>query len=369
MTKSWRFSALDTLFFRDGTPFHQGESGNIMPASIFPPSMKTIQGAIRTALARKQGWTPELDGNWPKELGTPDDLGDLYLKGPYLRYKGERLYLTPLVLFGKKEGKKWNLKRLVPGPEVECDLGERRLPMLKKEDRGEGHLLSIWTTKSGLEKILQYQFPSDDEIFGEEQLWKYEGRVGIAIRRETGTAEDKQLYSLNHVRPVEDLEIEVGVSGIPVDWHLTGDHALPMGGEGRFALVRVDDQVESLPRKPDLSVDGDGIVRFTVSLLTPGYYSSFKKVIEEGPPHIPGKCISACIGKVMQVGGWDLKRNRPRKLKPILPPGSTWFYEAAADQLEEILLLHGAFRGEETKYGMGQLVLGVWKDETGGLKK
>ncbi len=45
------FEPLDTLFFRDGRPFNQGE-GNGGVESLFPPSPTTLVGAARVALAR-----------------------------------------------------------------------------------------------------------------------------------------------------------------------------------------------------------------------------------------------------------------------------------------------------------------------------
>ncbi len=109
------------VVFSDGTPFHLGEGGSVQPRGSFPPSMMPLQGPIRTALARGRGWRPNHPNRWPEELGTPDDLGDLRLRGPFLRFGGEpRLYPIPLVLFGK-----WGaeLTRLVPGGEGGVRLG------------------------------------------------------------------------------------------------------------------------------------------------------------------------------------------------------------------------------------------------------
>ena len=80
----WTFRALDALFFRDGTPFHQGEGGFVQPKGTFPPTIMTLQGAIRTALAGWRGWDPGRETDWPAELGGPEDRGVLQLYGPYL---------------------------------------------------------------------------------------------------------------------------------------------------------------------------------------------------------------------------------------------------------------------------------------------
>jgi len=47
----WDFTLLDTGFFRSGQPFHAGEGGHSRIVSHFPPPMRTLQGATRSALA------------------------------------------------------------------------------------------------------------------------------------------------------------------------------------------------------------------------------------------------------------------------------------------------------------------------------
>lgn len=361
MNTSWRFTALDTLFFRDGTPFHQGETGNILPGSLFPPPITTLQGAIRTALARSKGWIPGKD--WPAELGTPNDLGQLRLAGPYLRYAGERLYPIPSLYFGEKGKTGWEIERLVPGSEVECDLGKVRLPMFKQQTQRKRGLLDLWVTQEGLEAVLQGRFPTSPQMLEHDQLWKDEQRIGIMRDYETRVAKDQHLYSLSHVRPQAKLEVEVEVWGIPEDCNLEEIQFVPLGGEGRFARVHLSEISQSFPRMPELIPSQDGQIRFTVSLLTPGRYEDPNLVVRSGPPGVPGRCISASIGKAMQIGGWDLVKKKPRKLTPLLPPGSTWFFEAEAHQLEEIRQVHGLHQGEQTEYGMGQLVVGIWKEE------
>ncbi|HCX79638.1 MAG TPA: hypothetical protein DG577_09515, partial [Firmicutes bacterium] len=92
----WLFEALDTLFFRDGTPFFMGETDSRGIRSTFPPGMSTLQGAIRTALAAGQGWHKGRE--WPEQtLGSYDSIGSLKLQGPYLALAaaGKLDYLFP----------------------------------------------------------------------------------------------------------------------------------------------------------------------------------------------------------------------------------------------------------------------------------
>lgn len=362
MRMKWTFRGLDTLFFRDGTPFYQGEGGAVQPKGSFPPSIMTLQGAIRAGLAHSQGWTPSQRERWPHELGSPDDLGVLKLSGPYLMYEGEDLFPAPLLLFGEKHtNEEWELTRLVLGKGVDCDLGENlQLPKLAK--RINGDLFQGWLTRKGMAKVLAGGVPQGEEIYQPSQLWKEERRVGLERNRETRIAEEGKLYVVTHVRPHPKLEIVVFVDGVPKDWEVPTRMAIPLGGEGRVAdvsIAKVEDA--TLPEMPQLPIDEDGKVRFTVTLLTSGQYFQPEKVILHGPEGVPGKCVSASIGKLEQIGGWDLQNRCPRPLIPLLPAGSTWFFEASASELPAIKQLHGAMSGEKSAYGMGQLLIGTWK--------
>ena len=94
---------LDTLFFRDGTPFAAESSGPAEVGGLFPPHPASITGALRAALARSNGWTGA--GGWSDELteafgSGPNDLGLLSFTGPFLLRNGEPLFPAPLHLQG-----------------------------------------------------------------------------------------------------------------------------------------------------------------------------------------------------------------------------------------------------------------------------
>ena len=143
----------------------RGEGGATGIKSAFPPYMTTLQGAIRTALAMGQGWTPSRPEGWPAELGGPDDLGDLRLQGPYLRYMGRYLFPLPLVVVKGSWKKEKVYTRLVPGGEADCDLGRIRLPALKQPVEGAKTLEGAFVTQRGLETILAGGVPESDGFF------------------------------------------------------------------------------------------------------------------------------------------------------------------------------------------------------------
>ena len=120
----WKYR-LDTFFFRGAAPFNAGEGGQGGQASMFPPTMSTLQGAIRYQLAIGQGWQP--NSALPIELGDSDDLGSLDYVG-YLFYNDDLLLPCPLLVIRRLQGHGMTTQvtdhRLAPGQKtVKCDLG------------------------------------------------------------------------------------------------------------------------------------------------------------------------------------------------------------------------------------------------------
>lgn len=374
--KLWLFEALDTLFFRDGTPFRMGETDSRGIRSTFPPGMSTLQGAIRTALAVGQGWHKGSD-QWPEEtLGSFDGIGSLKLQGPYLALataeKLEILFPFPASVVKHQGG----FAYLIPDDtSVATDLmtATRLAKELDFEDiQGTA---GLWLTAQGLEEVLSGNQPGKEDCFNSASLWSYEDRIGISLNRNTRTvAQQGGLYSLSHIRPAAHLRIAVIVSGVEDAWHKAIPKCIPLGGESRMAIVSTQAFSEFLPAPPQLP-SHSGKVNFTVTLITPGYFGSFnpsdeetfaqvkidvEQIIRRGPIQGLGDCVSACIPKLTQVGGWDIVNRRPRPLRPVIIPGSTWFYEADASLREEIIALHGSHVGSDTEYGYGQILIGKW---------
>ncbi|OAT80419.1 type III-B CRISPR module-associated protein Cmr3 [Desulfotomaculum copahuensis] len=359
----WLFRAMDTFFFRDASPFNAGEGGQTGARSMFPPFMSTLQGAVRITLAAERGWAPERPEEWPPELGTPDDLGRVELRGPYL-LKGEvLLFPMSLHILHKEDpaGGKGTYARLKPGEEVKCDLGRVRLPVSQNSLSGAKPLEDAWLDVEGMQDVLNGGLPGSNHVYRTDRLWREENRVGIERDKKSRTAAEKKLYSCVHIRPQKELVLAVLVSGIPEDWHPGAGRVVRLGGEGRMARVEVKRQGVELPDAPELKPAG-GVVRFTVTLITPGRYAVEKmpEVIRKGPPGVPGECVSACIGKLLTVGGWDSLKRRSRPAEPVIPAGSTWFFEANESDLAEIMSLHRKTDG--TNWGYGQMLLGRWEE-------
>ncbi|MHB1407943.1 MAG: type III-B CRISPR module-associated Cmr3 family protein [Desulfitobacteriaceae bacterium] len=386
MERQWLFRAVDTWFFRDSAPFEAGEGGRAGLTSLFPPMMFTLQGAMRTALALGQGWKATWNhrqtnadaAKLPDELGTSDELGSLELRGPYLRYKGERLYPLPgHVLYAKDSaGQVQVFVPLVPGEAVQCDLSAEsgkpvRLlkPLVKQEGlKGED---GIFITREAMARVLSEGLldAKADRVhwYKVSDLWAMEARIGLERDPRTHNAKEHHLYSTVHVRPKIDLELEVLESGAPQGWVEQRPKFIRLGGEGRMAETHVNTPLEQLPEMPSLKHEGERI-RFTVVLITPGFYENPEHVVRYGPPDVPGEVVSACLGKTQTVGGWDLAKGQSRPVRPLLPVGSIWFYEAGKDEEDKVKELHGLCLSDNqlwTSYGFGQVLIGTWAEHAG----
>lgn len=369
---SWQFEALDSFFFRDAAPFNQGEGGQGGQSSIFPPAMNTLQGAIRYQLAWGQGWKPGHDRDWPVELGDNDDLGQLRLRGPYLCWKGEIIYPAPrYLLYRGQEEIEFN--RLVPGSKVKTDLGQVSLPVMPDNWTGSKVLEDGWLTGSALSQVLAGGIPSrmgkseqDDQlrqVWFSHELWSDESKVGIGRNHQTRTAANGQLYAIKMVRPQRELSLMVGVDGVPADWSDSYPKTVRLGGEGRQAALKVTEGPIPLPAVPEFH-PVQGKIRFTTTLITPACFGGdFDTAVKGELGNVPGKCITACIGKAFQIGGWDLKLRAPRPLRLFLPVGSSWFFEADPTLIDDVKALQGTFIGEKDSYGYGQILIGRWGEE------
>lgn len=356
-----KLTPLDSWFFRDSRPFHQGEASADIE-SIFPPSAFTVVGAIRAYHASKMGWR---DGKWNERitrvLGDGYNLGSLRFRGPFLGRETsdgvEPLFPVPLHLLGKfEEGKGHELRLLAPGDWIECDLGKVRLPTSKGIE-GMKTLMRHYLTTNNLKKVLQGSL-DDLEIVDSKDLWGTEYTVGLARDEMSRTAKEGYLYSSCKIRLKERACLLIGIYGLKDD--IEGPFIMPMGGESRMAMGERIEITNDLFSNKELQMEPKSqYLKFTVTHLTPAWLDRWP-----GPgqslPGIPGTVISACMERPLHIGGWDSVKKEPVALKPFIRPGSTWFCEADVDHREAVLRLHGSKIGEHTGFGFGEVAIGAW---------
>lgn len=339
---------LDTLFFRDGSPFGIGETGQMEVRGVFPPSPTTVAGSLRAAFARQLGWNGDSrswDASMIERLGEGDNLAPLRFSGLYLARDGEPLFPAPLHLL---RGDNDHLSRLKPGGKLRTDIGVVRLP--EAEGRGFKPLENTYLTPGAMRDVLDGGLPDPTGIIPADRLWVSEARVGIERDKETRTTGEDSLYQTVHAHLHPGVGLVMGVDGY--DGSAPGIATL--GGESRMVSLESHDDF-ALPEVPVIGPSG-GVLRYTATLITPA-----AGIVWRPGDALSGEVVSACIGRPVMIGGWDGRTRRPKGLEPHLPAGSTWFMEAREDEREDILRHHGTCIGEKTEWGYGQVLIGAWR--------
>ena len=389
-----RFDPLDSLFFRDGSPYQKEETNQSGTASMFPPSPPTLVGAIRAACARALGWK---DGsNWSKnkeireQLGNDEDLGPLHFRGPFLVRrkspsnktvddKTELLFPAPANLMGKIEKPDDKPGNENDKPTVESltwlspssialhsDIGSAHLPAVVANPRSEGAKLLYekgwWVTAEGLEQVLQNQPPNKEHLVHQSQLWSKQPRFGIARSEDSRTTKEGAMYSPSHIRLKRSVSIAMEVSGLtPKCKETLPTQPQPVGGESRVCWLRLCEHSLPFPKLPKWNT-AEETLHYTVTALTPVAVPNPPKPEVENYAKLPGRIVSACLPRPVILGGWDSLECRPLPLKPYLAPGSVLFLEAKNEERENIKKLHNDAIGDRTNWGFGLVAIGIWND-------
>lgn len=379
-----RLTAFDTLFFRESRPFES--IGGSELASVFPPPPRTVLGAIRAVVGDAKGanWSTFNNEKSPENqdvrniIGYGDDLGTLSLNGIWLSRlkdgKHERLYPVPLYLLRKKEGEAAaEFERLQIDKVTYTHLGKVRLPALPADKYGFKSLEGYWVTSQGLAKILAGNTDlAENELINNKYLFERETRLGIARNNQTRTVQTGLLYQANHIRPKQELSLEVEIVGIPDG--ILNKRVFRLGAEGRIAGLEVIETSEKsvLPAAPEPTKDTCGLI---ITFLTSARFSNGSWLLPDFTETsgetkcwtgkingIALKLHAAVIGKAQREGGWDMAQYKPREMQSFIPAGSSYYLELADQaQLETAIKnLHGLRIGEDTQLGRGLIACGLW---------
>lgn len=387
-TVLWHFSAMDSLFFRDGRPMNVGESAWV--DSLFPPTGQTLQGAIRAAILdyldadikkfqNGENCLPK-GGSLKEEIGDAHTLGNLRLSGPFISRDNQLFFPAPLDLVKNKAGE-YGLLR--PSDDfVKSDLGLVRFPSIA--DRGYKTREGSYISQKCLETLLQNKVnnlgavPLIAESPRKAGLADREPKIGLARDNRKRQHKESMLFAIAPVRPRLGVCLVVEVQGIQDECRPGAGFLQKLGGEGKLAHVKVGGKL-TMPG-PFIEIDKKTqrlrfkIVCISPVLLEPGRLLPDKETIKTRRQELcdPGslwqgtlkRCklevVTACTGKPHKIGGWNMKEWRPKPLRPFMPAGSVLFCEADADQEEAVWALHNSKIGQETEYGFGHIVIGKW---------
>jgi len=361
---------IDAWFFRDSRPSNRGEDQSDLK-SLFPPHPVTVAGALRAALASKQGWNGQ--NSWPDNLkpvlGDGGNLGKLSFMGPFLRKGEELIFPMPQHVMGYMKDTGQDIifepcDLLQPGKEsVTTDAGLIRLPEVHYNDGKKGFKPpsapeNFFVSATGMNQILEGELPSAKCCIHARSIYYHEPRVGIQRDPDTGTTGEKALYSPQYIRLQRDVSMAVGISGLPEDWSLPS--IFPFGGESRLAGCT---QLETGPELPQQPLrNGKAIVL----LLTPAHFSEDcwcgacpGDSAANLNNTLSGSVVTAAIDRPIRIGGWDSIKKQPLPTAPYVPAGSVWWLENALCSNGGNTLQLGA----RTAYGFGTALSGIWKNK------
>lgn len=371
------FEPLDTWFFREARP--HGSVGNSELGSQFPPPVRTLLGALRTAIG--DAWFARHGGDWrglgsnaalQARIGLGDDLGPLRASGPFLCLDGQRLYPAPAHLMAKTHGGQRHHFLLGLGDVVHCDLGHVHLPAMPRQVAGLPELAGSqpaggWVTHSGMERLLKGLPPLNHEVISPARLWSEEPRLGIGRDNARRGVQEGLLYQTRHLRLRPGVALELHLAGLPDASLLPAQATLRLGGEGRQAALRVQQAPLSLPDGPAIAPGA----RFVLHHLTPsacaaglpaGIAPGFVRRQHEGADCWEGelagrplRILAAACTRPLREGGWDLAQHQARPVQSLLAPGSVLY----AQNLSGDSLPSTAFAAAADASGRGLCLAGV----------
>ena len=377
MSITWQFSPMDNWFFRDSKPMNAGES--VWSESIFPPTGKTLQGAIRTAILDYKNINYhkfKTDNETQKLIGGMDNLGLMKLTGPWIQKDDITYYPIPLDIVKNKKTGVYNF--LTPSQEaLECDLGMVKMPAI--EDSGYKTIENHFIDKEGMRKLLQgdleqinnHILPLFTKKIGEKALTDKEPKVGLARDYKTRKVIEGMLFAISPVRPRENVTLAISISGLE-DKHLPPDNFLQLlGGEGKLAHIK---QSSKLSHPEAQLTESKDIIKFRMILTTHALMTekgwlpnNFQKVSTKSGDiwqgvinNIPINIITACIGKPFKMGGWNHMDHKARPLISYVPAGSVYFCETSIKYKDQLQTLHNSKIGDQTEYGFGHVLFGKW---------
>lgn len=383
MKLSCSFTPFDTWFFRESRP--QGSIGSSELGSVFPPPVRTLLGAVRTAIG--DAWHARHGTDWRQFaklhelqalIGNGDSLANLRVHGPWLVLDGQRLYPAPASLM-VKDGLYFLLGL---GEMVHCDLGRVRLPAFPSRVPGLDNLAGAkpagqcWLTAAGWRAILQGQAPQATQVVTASALFHEEPRLGIGRDNARSSVSEGMLYQTRHLRLLPDVAVELEIDGLPDDLQqqldLPPQQVIRLGGEGRQASLRLQaaQTAESLPA-PDLARARTAVLYNLTPMpcapeLPAGIPAGFVPVQHDGidcwEGEIAGvglRLYTVACQRPLREGGWDMASHQSRPVESLLPAGSALFVELLGDQPGGLQALHHLTTGSGAALGRGQLVAGL----------
>lgn len=324
-----KIDALDTLFFRDGKPFTMGQE--TWADGIFPPHPSTVYGALRSA------YFADHVGELNKANCEDDPTMGLVIKGMFLEIENDLCLPLPLDCV-KEKGKSENDRETFLLKLKENTIVSNMSMPYVLHGQKDIEVKTIHTAyldnrafKKYLDMIMKefYYMNLSDYVLTEE-------KIGIARDRHTNIATEGKLYRVDLCR-LDNVSIIIDFEGLD----LPGEGFLKLGGEGKVVAYK---QLQNLPDfKPNLEGNWFKLYLLTPSIFKGGWLPGWidTKTLEGTYKGLRLKLLSAVVGRHISIGGFDIKKGRPKPMRRAVPAGSVYYFELLKGELDDVTnLMH-----------------------------
>lgn len=370
------------LLFRDNRPFDADAGAETLAF----PRPSTIAGAIRNAFGEQTESSYD-----QQEL---EKLRNIQLKGPFLVSvcaddKAELLLPKPedalQIAIGTGDNKKVAVHRLVPRTVATDEFvnlaSALRLVIAPEGIKGKPVRDPVFWTWAELQKWLN-DAPVQ-EVVGAPGL-AVDRRTHVALKKETRTAKDKDLYQTSGL----DLgpryqEKTGGWSADQYAWlvQVASEPELKacfrsLGGERRLAYLQ-ELKEDVLPQYKDPGIVGQK--KFRLFLATPAVFTHGwipddidSKTWRGSLLGIKVQLRAAAVGRWEAQSGWDMTKSGKaahKSLQRAVPAGTVYWFEAdnelTAEDVKELWLQSICTAATQQNDGFGLVLPGRWLDQEG----
>jgi len=300
----FKFTPVDTLFFRGAQPMNLGENHTV--SHIFPPPARTLSGALRTAVLITNGISFEDYGNGKASaeiyasIGQAGKTAPFNLIGPLFMLESDVYVPAPYSWFTEKDkdkNKENGKVKVVKGRHLKSRMLKSEVHQLIWAKGEKGDMVSLggmWIKKQDLHSAERMI-----EVKTSEEFFENEPRTGIALEKNRKVREG-HLYSFNHARLKKDVCIFFGTDRtLP----LKDSGVLKIGAEQRFGWY------EKLNDKDDMRFPDEGNLYLSLSNM-------------EGSEEANDSVVAT--GKILYYGGWDLKTGFHKPMQGFFPAGTVF---------------------------------------------
>lgn len=340
--------ALDTLFFKDGKPFNKGD--DTWANGIFPPSPSVIYGSLRSAYIVQN-----------RDLFSIKDLikkteklriNQIYyqIKVPITGAKGEEkgtffpipndLVMKKDVLddekFERKKYKSYKTYKLIlsDNTSMKSISSASSDVVLKFQTNEEVEALDNgFIDSSTLKRYVRGRKEANFEGRKITDFVVNEPKVGIGRNNITNITEDGLLYRVGMQR-TKDIELVVEFEEIEgLNFNKKG--FLKLGAESKSTAYEENLSPINLSFKSTKLEDNEA--DFKIYLATPTFFEQGwfpTKIFKDN--EIEVELVTAAVGKLINIGGFDIDKKRPKPMMKAVPAGSVYYYKLKKGNLSKL---------------------------------